>query len=262
MSSVPINSANAIDAVAFAIVFNREFNEKEQNKLLGLQKVFEKDLPQFSQDMLVDTKIESETVIKQDVKKSGIRLQKIEADGKISWVLHILSNQIIITCSSYDRWNNVWNNVDKYLKESVKLLDLADINVNAVVLQYIDKFTENNGKKYNVKNVFNSETEYLTSNVKNIGKLWHVHQGWFEDVPNKEKILHVLNLGTIDNSEKILTTIDHSLRLQFVEKPKVAKKFFDKNKEYKKTFELLHEKNKNLLKSLLNKKQCEAIGLV
>lgn len=262
MTAVPINSANAIDAAAFVIIFDRSFTEKEENKLLGLQKTLEKDLPQFSQDMIIGAKLENEKITTQDVRKSGIKLQKIEPNGKVGWSLHVFGNQIIISCRSYDRWNKIWTKVDKYLKNSIKLLDLNDINVTAIVLQYVDRFTENDSGKYNLENVFNKETEYLTQHAKKAGKLWHVHQGWFESVSSKEKILHVLNLGATEHSKKILTTIDHSLQLQFIDKPKNAKKFFDSKKDYQKAFDSLHQKNKDIIKALINHNQCKAIGLV
>lgn len=263
MAAVPINLTNAIDAVAFVIVFDRTFTEKEENKLLKLQEDLKKDLPLFSQDVLIGTKIENEIIVTQDVKKSGIKLQKIEPNGKIGWSLHILGNQIIITCKSYDRWDKVWTKVEKYLNNTVKLLELKDLSVSAVVLQYIDRFTESASGKYKLENVFSKETEYLTQHTKNVGKLWHVHQGWFETgVSAKEKVLHVLNLGTTEHLKKILTTIDHALQLQFIEKPKNAKEFFDSKKEYKKVFDSLHRKNKDIIKSLLNNSLRKAIGLV
>jgi uncharacterized protein (TIGR04255 family) len=262
MTAVPINSANAVDAVAFVIIFDRNFTEQEEKKFLELQKTLADDLQQFSQDIVIETQLENGKAVKHESKNSGIKLQSIQPNGKVGWGLHIFANQISIFCGSYDRWEKVWAKVDKYLKCSVKLLELNSINVTAIALQYVDRFTENASDEYELTNVFNNKTQYLTSNTKNAGKLWHVHQGWFENISDKEKILHVLNLGATENSEKILTTIDHSLQFQFVDKPHIAKNFFGSKKEYQKAFDLMHQKNKDVLKELLNHEQCQEIGLV
>lgn len=261
MSAVPINSTNAIDAAAFAVVFDRSFTDQEQNKFLVLQKTFEKELPNFSRGAVFGAKFENNKIINQESKEVGVKLQRIEPNGKVGWSLHVMEDQIVISCNAYDRWSKVWGKVDKYLKSTVDLLNLDTISVSAIVLQYVDRFTENSNVKYSAHNVFDDKTKFLTPHSCDVGKLWHVHQGWFEDKAEKEKILHVLNLGTTEDSKKILTTINHSLQLQFLDESKPAKKIFNSKNEYQKTFVDLHEKNKKILRELLNSKQLKAIDL-
>jgi len=262
MTATPINSANAIDAAAFVVLFNRPFTEKEETKLLVLKEIFKDELPDFSRTTKVTFKHEAGKPPEHLVKESGLKLQKFEPSGKIGWVVNVIENQIVVTCQSYDRWNKVWGQADKYIQAALKHLDLNSLSVQACVLQYVDRFTEKSTLAYDVNEVFDKKTAYLTSKANSVGKLWHVHQGWFDEKSADEKILNVLNLGTNEDSGKIITTIDHSLQLQFL-KPKPAKKFFDAKKEYAKAFLFLHESNKNVIKSLLNQKQRKAlVGLV
>jgi len=262
MSAMPINSTNAIDAAAFVVLFNRPFTEKEESKLLSLKETFKDELPDFSRTTKITLKQEAGKLPEQIVQESGLKLQKFEPSGKIGWVLNVIENQIIVTCQSYDRWNKVWDQTNRYFHSALKLLNLESLAVQACVLQYVDRFTEKSTSTYNVHEVFGKKAPYLTSKSVVSGKLWHVHQGWFDEKSADEKILNVLNLGTNEDSGKIITTIDHSLQLQFLPKPKPAKKFFDSKKEYEKTFLFLHEANKKVVKSLLNQKQCKAVGLV
>ncbi len=261
MSATPINSANAIDAAAFVVFFNRPFTEKEEAKLLALKETFKDELPDFSRTTKVTSKHEAGKPPEHLVKESGLKLQKFEPSGKIGWVVNVIENQIVVTCQSYDRWNKVWAKADLYIQAALKHLDLSSLSVQACVLQFVDRFTEKS-TTYNIHEVFDKKTAYLTSKATIADKLWHVHQGWFDEKSTDEKILNVLNLGTNKDNGKIVTTIDHSLELQFISKPKIAKKFFDAKKEYAKAFLFLHKNNKNVVKSLLNQKQRKAIGLV
>lgn len=262
MSAAPINSANAIDAAAFVVLFNRPFTEKEETNLLALKEIFKEELPDFSRNMQVSFEQQAGKQPVHSVKESGLKLQKFEPSGKIGWILTIIENRLIVTCQSYDRWNKVWVQTDKYIQATLKLLDLSSLSVQACVLQYVDRFTEKSTSAYDIHEVFDKKTVYLTSKATSAGKLWHVHQGWFDEKGADEKILNVLNLGTNEDSGKIITTIDHSLQLQFL-KPKPAKKFFDRQKKYEQDFVFLHEKNKDVIKSLLNQKQRKAlVGLV
>jgi hypothetical protein len=262
MSATPINSANAIDAAAFVVIFNRLFNEKEENKLLALKEIFKDELPDFSRTTKVTIKHEKDKPLERVEKESGVKLQKYEPSGKIGWAVNVIENQIVVTCQSYDRWKNVWEQADKYIQAALKQLDLNSLSVQACVLQFVDRFTERSTSVYDVYEVFDKKTAYLTSKANSAGELWHVHQGWFDEKSTDEKILNVLNLGTNKDNGKIITTIDHSLQLQFLN-PKAAKKFFDTKKEYANAFLFLHESNKDVIKSLLNQKQRKAlVGLV
>jgi len=260
MTATPINSANAIDAAAFVVLFNRPFTEKEETKLLALKETFKDELPDFSRTTKVTFKHETGKPPEHVVKESGLKLQKFEPSGKIGWVVNVIENQLVVTCQSYDRWDKVWGQTDRYVQAALKHLDLDSLSIQACVLQFVDRFTEKN-TSYNIHEVFDKKTPYLTSKAAAAEKLWHVHQGWFDEKSADEKILNVLNLGTNEDTGKIITTIDHSLQLQF-SKPKMAKKFFDAKKEYAKAFLFLHESNKNVVKSLLNQRQRKAVGLV
>lgn len=259
MNAAPINSTNAIDSVVFAVLFNRPFTKKEENKLLALRDSLKNDLPIFSQDMRLETKIENDTIVQQSTKKAGIKLQKIEPNGKIGWMLHITDHQIVISCQAYDRWDRVWEQTEKYLQSVIRLLDLGSLTVRACMLQYVDRFIQKSTDDYSVYDVFDKKNPYLTAKSVSAGKLWHVHQGWFDNKLASEKVLNILNLGTEEGDGKTITTIDHSLHLQFLSKLKPAKKFFDAKKEYKKSFDFLHEENKEVIKSLINQEQRKAL---
>jgi hypothetical protein len=264
MNAKPCNPNNAIDVTAFVIIFDRFFTEQEENKLLALQAIFKEELPHFSRNTKVAIMMHDASASKQPehtVKEAGCKLQRFETNGKISWSLNVMDNQIIVTCQFYDRWNTVWEQTNRYIQETLKLLDIQSLSVQACVLQVVDRFVEDNTAAYSICDVFDENTAYLTSKTAMAGKLWHVHQGWFEEKTKTQKILNILNLGTNDDGTGIITTIDHSLQLQFLPKPKPATQFFDPEKGYEKHFNFLHERNKEVVKSLLNETQRNAVSL-
>jgi hypothetical protein len=253
--SIPINDFNAIEAAAFVIVFDRSFTEKEQNKLLSLQKELADDLPVFQIAPTFDVK---EQMV---FTKTGVVLKKIDEDGKDEWVLRTLSNQISIICTSYRRWETVWSKAEKYLLATAQKLDLENLKIEAVVLQYADKFV-GDAADYHIHDVFAKKNKYLTKQAEKAGRSWHVHQGWFEAQNDSERVLNVLNLTTNAEQEKVISRIEHEGHIQYAPEMRVAKNFFDsKTKEYEKTFAFLHQNNKNVVSSVLSEEQKTNVGI-
>jgi uncharacterized protein (TIGR04255 family) len=194
MNPTPINATNAIDAAAFIIIFDRLFTEQEENRLSILQSVFKEKLPHFSRTTKVtmthDTNLPEQS--KHVVKEAGCKLQRFEPDGKISWSLNVIENQITVTCQLYDRWDAVWEQTKGYIQETLKLLDMPSLKVQGCVLQVVNRFIEDN-TSYDIYNVFDKKTAYLTTHAEKAGVLWHVHQGWFAEKSKGQKILNILN---------------------------------------------------------------------
>ena len=254
----PINKENAIESCNFSLVFERVFNKQELLSLSRLEQFFKDDLPLFQKINSINLKLIDGISSEQSQEVSGVVLQCFKTNGKTSWELKVENNIFEVTCFEYTNWTAVWEKTQRYLLETISTLE----NNNKLLvcsLKTIDKFLsdENN---YLVNDIFSSDTLYLTQRILNDekNKLWHVFQGWFEQSDTKT-YLQNLNIITALEENKIVTTIDHSTQCHFFKNPQLIINF--KNSELTTVFHELHEKNKEILKKLLNTTQLERIGL-
>lgn len=258
----PINKENAIDSNAFVLVFERPFSKQEFQHLLRLENELKKDLPSFKQITGVGFKFENGQVIpmasSQEI--TSILLQRFEPNGKPSIELKIEGNIIEVSCFSYDRWDFIWEKAKSFLLEVIKSVDNNDNKLIVCLLKVVDKFVyEGAIENYKVLDVFSEKNPFLTKNIlDNTGsttRLWHIFQGWFEE---SEVILNNLNINTSDANGRTITTIEHEIRHQFIKEPQVISVVTN---QFDSIFSALHEKNKAIIRTLLNQDQLKRIGL-
>ncbi len=186
-------------------------------------------------------------------------MQCFKNNGKPSWELKVENNIIEISCFAYDNWTEVWGKAKRYLLETIKTIEDDNNKLMICVLKIVDKFLSDFGN-YNVGDIFLERTPYLTQNILNgeNGELWHVFQGWFEQLDDKT-YLHNLNLITSNENGRITTNIDHAVQCQFIKNPQLISDF--KQSKLEAIFSELHNKNKEILRKLLNDTQRKGIGL-
>lgn len=253
----PINKINAIDAVSFNILFDRNFSQSELQNLGRLQTEFSNKLPLFNRERTVQVSIDG-TNIKESVQAdAGVTLQRFMPNGKPAWILQVTANRISVSCFSYSRWNEIWGEAMEYILSASKSIELKSCGVQGVVLQCVDKFSSKSSDDYDFGDLFNIKSRYVTKNAMDSDKYWHIHQGWFDSGENS-RVLNILNIGTLELESKVYTTIDHVSHMQFQKKPKAAVELF---KSLDKIMLGLHENNKKVIKGLLSKEQLNAIGL-
>jgi uncharacterized protein (TIGR04255 family) len=267
----PISTANAIEAAAFVLMFDREFEDQEVEALLSLEQSLKDVLPNFLRLNSVTLNVTDNAPTEQMQKMSGVLMQNFQKNGKQDWILRTSENRIIVNCLAYDSWVNVWPRVRRMLLQAAQCVDSETNWVVSAALQVTDKFVyDEKPSHYSISDVFNPDSEFLTPRVKNLGAMWHVFQGWFEDNPSKydedNKILHVAKLSSAYINEKLVATIDHTLQSNF-SKPLGVSNFIglenaESGSEFMNMlFKHLHDKNSELLRNILIKEQLDAIGL-
>jgi len=253
---VPINSSNALEFLAFVIVLSKDLSERDDSNLLSLETKLKDDLPNFSQNYEVETKIENGQITSQNTKKSGITLQVLnQSNAKPTWILSVNKNQIVVQCLDYDSWKNTCSKATKFIKAVIDVLDYSSA-ASSLSIQCVDKFIQSSDGDYSQFDLFAKDTKYLTPNSSEIGKLWHIHQGWFKQIQNGSKILNVLNIGTLEKESNLTTTIDHVSQHFFLEPILLS----DSEGCFK-IFDELYDNNKNIIQELLKKEQLKAIGI-
>lgn len=267
----PIATTNAIEAAAFAIVFAREFEESEVEALLSLELSLKDVLPKFDKTSAVTLSVTGDAPAEQTQKLSGVLMQHFQQNGKPDWVLRASENRIVANCLNYDSWGNVWPQARHILLKALQCVDSQTNGVVNTIHQVVDKFIyDEQPTPYSIEDVFNPDSKFLTPHAKESGELWHVFQGWFENVEpladNDQKILHVLKLSSALGNENIAATIDHTLQSNFSEPLAVKKLIGEQDGNIDEAiinglFKRMHDKNAELLRSVLSAGQLKAIGL-
>lgn len=257
----PISEKHAIDVASFIVVFEYPFDANIISSLPGLHERLKADYPTFNLTKTMEVSITDSVVDKKlDVTSGGV-LQNLLPDGRPSWTLRVEGNAIVVSCNEYKRWGDISSKALNHIKAAMDFVNDDNNAVSSLIHQTVDRFVTVNKDEYNISQVFNIQSPFLTGQALKAGKFWHVFQGWFEDKQSFDgKLLNVLNLSTAENpaNTAITTTIDHAAHLRFLS-PKAIEEFDDKF--IRKAFDELHECNKSIIKQLLTNDQLNSIGL-
>lgn len=258
----PISGKHAIEVAVFVVAFERPFSETTLSGLMGLQEALRTNYPTFSPINALAVHVQGDRVETSRDKIAGVMLQNLKEDGRPLWSLRVNENTIVLSCFDYEKWETTSKKALADLcNAAIAVVDEKN-PLAAIAFQVIDRWSGPTcGDAYDIKQVFNTRSPYLTKQATLSGCLWHVHQGWFEPAPAKHsgKILNVLNLSTNETPTGILTTVDHMARMHF--SPSIPAEKSAERKFLSEIFNLLHDKNKNIIKELINSTQRKAIGL-
>lgn len=256
----PISEKHAIDVASFIVVFERPFEANIIDSLSGLHERLKADYPNFNATSTVEVRVDGNNV-SQQVKVNGCLLQSLLPDGRPIWTLRVEGNAIVVSCTKYERWKDISSKALDHIKAAIAFVNNDSNAVASLIHQIVDRFVTANKDEYDISQVFNTQSPYLTGQALKSGKFWHVFQGWFDDKQEfGGKLLNVLNLSTSENPANITitTSIDHAAHLRF-ESPKALEKLDDQF--IRKAFDELHECNKSIIRQLLTNDQLQTIGL-
>jgi hypothetical protein len=213
MKSYPVRTNNAIDHISFILTFAKDFDESTVEKLLGMSggigKLTEYETV-YSIAMVMDRNLPRQPTSKP----LGITLIKRsldpeETEGKPEWLLRAASNSINVTCSLYTNWAEIFDIASGYIFQTLENVDTQQNPVVEFAIHTEDIFKLDDLVEYDLGDVFNLDSDYLTKKVTNNNLLWHVHQGWFDEIQNLT-ILNNLNISTnFDQGQPHVTEIGH-----------------------------------------------------
>lgn len=257
---IPVSGKHAIEVAAFVAVFQQTFHARAIEALSSLQVTLGNDFPSFQTTNTLELRVEEGVQTAPIVgSASGVLLQNLQSDGKLRWALRAEGNAIVVQCFDYDRWVSTSNDALRFLQTAINLVVDAENPLTVAALQTVDRFIAANGNSYDIGNVFNKRSPFLSKHSLTAGPLWHVYQGWFENESEPTScFLNVLNLSTNNTPSGLVTTIDHNV--QFQSQVISAENSVDAN-WLRSTFNALHQKNKFVIEHLLNAKQKRAIKL-
>lgn len=272
LTARPVGGENSIEAAAFVLGFSREFSSAEIQQLLSLQSLFISDFPNFQALNAVTVDVQGNgTAAGISVEVKGVLLQRLLENGRPCWTLRFSDTNIVVSCLTYSRWDSVWSSAREYLRRAVDFIGASDNPLKMLSLQIVDKFVyDARPTAYDVCDVFNLASPYLTAGIGKAGDLWHVNQGWFETPSEtfgqQSKHLNVLNITSTNAAGPLEAVVDHVGQLAFEEsgifKTTLEGKLSESSyTQIDEVFNMLHGENKRILKEILSAEKLKQIGL-
>lgn len=256
----PLNEDHSIESASFVLAYTQPFSKSAIESLTPLREVLGELLPSFQMQNAIGFTFDVTNGIPVPLSDgpSSLLMQKNSDDGTQEWGLRVEANYIMVTSFKYSRWNVVSKSAFEILASVSKILSSRDNPLTVMGLQVIDKFLTPPDVDYDIGDVFNRDSRFLTRQALESEKLWHVYQGWFDnDLIQNGRVLNVLNLSTNDTPDGLISTVDHNAQLQF---SATSSRPSDIS-WLQANFDSLHEENKSVLRNLLSNKSIVSIKL-
>ena len=193
-------------------------------------------------------------------KASGFDINKVEADGKISWTISIRPEILSCTCTAYDRWKSIKPSV---LVALVPFIDAAlelGAEISAIGLQYQDAFRLLDGiSPETTKQLFRRESRWIPGHLFEEPSFWHCHQGWFSIGHNSRRILNNITTDLAEVNGVNFARIGGQHRIFSISSDGKSQNRIEKS-DIDDVLDGLHEENMNVINEMLSDGALEAIG--
>lgn len=264
MSFRPVNTSHAIVEAVFGVNFGRGWTHNEIAQVKNSHHLWRDMLPRMSDIQGVDVTIGADGELTKNASLPGVMFDRFNPDGTVSWRLAIRDNSIIVNCLSYDRWLPVSQQALELMRNVARIGAAHNKQIGTVFLQYIDQFNwVGESRDYDLSKLFQLDGRVLPTSLAEKSKLWHIHQGWFEDLnaPLKSKTLNKVDLSGLQNEEKrYIVRLDNLLQ-STIEPAQPAADLEHEKSWITDTFDVLHEMNKDTLRAFLTPEAAKGLGL-
>lgn len=206
---------------------------------------------------------------------AGVEFAAIRRNGAYEWRVQCLPQTITVNCLAYTRWKRVATAVRTYLGRISSVT--SPRRIRAVTLQFIDEFTlVSDGERVDWELLFALDSPFLPRWFGSRGRIWHLHQGWLVDEPESPpgsadkplegQLLERLHMDSLlrplpgrPDGEHVVR-IDH-LQRAVCKQPVVTTEHSANGDTLFEMFEVLHRRNKDVLRRLLNETVQKRISL-
>lgn len=260
----PFGEQHAIKTMAFALEFISPLEVDAFLQLLSLHSEWQDFLPRKISQQALHVNLDrvigagGQPASKQEL--SGVIFDRIGPDGNVEWGLNVSSERIVVACTKYTRWAEIWSQ-SRNLLEKVAPICLSHQPIKSVGLQYTDEYIWNGEiSDFRANLLFKADSLYLTPNVFNLENLWHCHHGYFVDFtdPIKYRRHDTLNIDLLEQDKNMV------VRIQTTHRSLPDKVFVDPKSLFENIdmyMEKMHDENKNLLSNLIVDEMLEKISL-
>lgn len=174
----PVSDRNAIDAMAFKLIFSQPVGEAVFKAIEENLSIFMDELPSMEVKRDITFRMEAKNTVTHNV--SGFVFFKSLETGIHEQSLEITGQHIVFSCRKYDSWTSQWTFARKMISLLAPLI--PDLNlISSVGLEYTDIFISYVDPSLDdINNLLKRDSKYLTLNCIQKG-FWHVNQGFYED---------------------------------------------------------------------------------
>lgn len=268
-ASKPLKPQNAIESATFVVAFAQGLAKPTLDRIQNSLRALHVELPGEGKGV---APIQFGNPSANSI---GIEVMEVSRffanpNGTPQWSVQAIGNLVQVQCFEYTSFPEVWGRARKYLLCALEGVE-PDILVNEVGFQVVDKFEYPAGSDwsdYQMEELFNNKSKYLTENSWGSGNLWHVFQGWFESY-DEGRVLHQLNISntvTLAN-QQLCAVIDHRGALRgktdterFDFKP-LLNSIGEGRIELDNIIGYLHKRNRDVIEDLLNPNKLKSIGI-
>lgn len=174
----PVSERNAIDAMAFKLIFSQPVGEAVFKAIEENSSILMDELPSMEVKRDITFRMEAKNTVTENV--SGFVFYQPLEDGSHEKSLEIAAEHIVFRCRKYDSWTSQW----AFAKKKISLLAplIPDFNlISSVGLEYTDVFTSHVDPSLDdINSLLKRDSRYLPLNCIQKG-FWHVNQGFYEE---------------------------------------------------------------------------------
>jgi uncharacterized protein (TIGR04255 family) len=265
----PIAGSHAIQSAAFILQWPVPLDRESLELVKALTEKFKPWFPVVQEQRSVTFNIGTdqsaqEAVAPQHEDLSGVHfLQPNPALGPagVTRSIQVQRDHLNIVVNDYTRWDKAWPEMDSWLQILLPII-LNGRPVSGAILQYNDVFEwRGNPADIVLDEILRVESKYLTKNIFDANSVWHLHQGVVVTCsdPVSHQLIENVNISLGDiNSRRALSifTSHHAI----LDTP--LWEFSPQKNELTALADVLHARNKNVIREVLTTNVCKKINLI
>lgn len=192
-------ASHSLSVVTVALVFREELGREELKKLLRLDEVMSDQFTKGEVKHSLNFTLNDGASHASEPKFAGWRLDMPSPNEPelIDWQLEIEPSRCAVRTFAYDGWESFISRATSVLRELFERTGLNEIAFNELGVQFVDRFHWNlAAEEYSLAKFFNPESSLFSESIrKRNTPLWHLFQGWKEDIGERSYIENI-NLST------------------------------------------------------------------
>ncbi|MBV1831328.1 TIGR04255 family protein [Komagataeibacter sp. AV436] len=193
----------------------------------------------------------------------GMLYQRVAPNGTVVEEITLERSAITYRTHKYNRWDDVVRKIQDVLIPLANTLCGGDLSsVSVVELRCIDRFMLHGDDVPSLSNVIRSDSPYISSNLLDKKEMLHQHIGWFESTDQNRRTLLNINIDSVnDSSEKRNIIILQVISEQGKDGHVLHEDGTSLEEALLNKFHHLHERDKEILSSLLTDEKQSSINL-
>lgn len=256
----PVGDDHAIEVVAFELTFAEPLSRDALTSVDAASREFDELLPAREPMRVGLIKMGDGGVSFEDRNSAGFQYSFVAPNGVAIRHMRIDEQSIRIERRDYSRWAQIQKWSMAVLAPILSSV-LEATRITHIGLHYSDAFEQETGVVADPNALFNRDTTLIAPRIFDSTGSWHSHAGYF-DTPNNAALDNILerfqvNVTAGDNARVVITSSHIGLSSDGL-----GAVLLDQNKKLLvDLFDLLHERNKALLSSLLSSNAQQQISL-